>query len=356
MNVLVTQNSFQFNRMHRQLLNRGGIRKLSDNISHERWSKPSQEEIQKTKPLPTTSTPTIKLQSLQNDVICARGRTYWDHPGNQFYRKLISLAKKQYSKAPNRSLKTLIVTEIINHIHKANGRFVKKVRHKGGHKWVKCNTNFVREKVTQSLRDGLSFKYSSSTSRKRERKIQTREVFQADIDRIVHSNTTVSQKINHLQQKVELANQYRETKSEGVSVSDEMMMDIFLSANIDILETMKKDRSLLDELNRVTNNEIATKQEKDVPTRCLSLSTIKSTEQPILLSSSTSGLERFKSPSQSYKSSSDVKSESRKNSSMSSSIELTTALNQYEQQMIDYFSCDDMDLDLESPSMFLDNW
>merc|ERR1712003_325442 len=87
-----------------------------------------------------------------------------------------------------------------------NGKFVKKVSHKGGHRWVECNTNFVREKVTQSLRDGLSFKYSSSTSRKRERKIQTREVFQTDIDRIVHSNHAVSKKIKDLQQKFELAN------------------------------------------------------------------------------------------------------------------------------------------------------
>jgi hypothetical protein len=337
--------------MHRQLLNRGGIRKLSDNTIHERWSKPSQEEIQVTKQPSKESTPTIRPQPLQNDVICARGRTYWDHPGNQFYRKLISLAKKQYSKAPNRSLKTLIVTEIINHIHKTNGRFVKKVSHKGGHRWAECNTNFVREKVTQSLRDGLSFKYSSSTSRKRERKIQTRETFQADIDRIVHSNAVVSQKINHLQQKVELANQYRGTESEGVS--DEMIMDIFLSANIDILETMKKDRSLLDEFNRVTTNEKATKKEKDIPTRCLSL---ESTEQTILLSSPKSGSKRLQTHSQSFKLSSDLEDELRKNSSMSSSLGMSTASNKYEQQTMDDFSCDDMDFDLESPSMFLDNW
>merc|ERR1712176_250727 len=48
-------------------------------------------------------------------------------------------------------------------------------------------------------------------------------------------------------------------------ISDDMMMEIFLSANIDILETMKKDRSMLDELQRITNNEKATKKRQSYP-------------------------------------------------------------------------------------------
>ena len=351
MNSLVTQNSFQFHRMHRQLLNRGGIRKLSGNTTHERWAKPLQEEIQITKTPSITSAPTIRKQPIQNDVICARGRTYWDHPGNQFYRKLISLAKKQYSQAPNRSLKTLIVTEIINHVHKANGRFVKKVKHKGGHRWIECSSNFVREKVTQSLRDNLSFKYSSSTSRKRERKIQTREIFQADVERIVHSNAVVSSKINQFRQNVELANRYNGTESE--SISDETMMEIFLSANIDILETMKEDRSLLDELHRVTNNEKAMNQRREFCTDRQSYASA-STEKSILLSSPKSWPERSQSSLKSYESTFDVKGTSRTNVSMSTGLQ--SALIQLEQKNTNDFSCDDMDLDLDSPIMFLDDW
>merc|ERR1712193_308087 len=131
-----------------------------------------------------------------------------------------------------------------------------------------------------------------------------------------------------------------------MGISDDMMMELFVSANIDILETMKKDTSLSDELNRVTNNEKASKKEKDVPTRCLSSPTTESTHQPILLSSSKSGTDRLQSPSQPCKSSSGVKDESRKKNSVASSRALTTNFNRQEEQKTHDFSCDDMDLDL----------
>merc|ERR1712188_236851 len=152
-----------------------------------------------------------------NDVICARGRRYRGHPGNEMYRNLISLAVRQYGNAANRQIKSLIVSQIILHVKKAGGRFVKKANYKSGQqKWVECKINVIREKVTQSLRDGLSFKYSSSTTRKRQRKSLVQEIFDGDIHRIVHSNTVVSSKINDLKEKVEWANRYRGTEGEGV--------------------------------------------------------------------------------------------------------------------------------------------
>merc|ERR1712194_797751 len=128
-----------------------------------------------------------------------------------------------------------------------NGRFVKRTTRKGKVRWIECNLNFVREKITQSLRDGLSFKYSSSTTRKRQRKAQAQEILDGDIDRIVHSNIAISQKINNLKEMVEFANRHQDTEI--------TFMQMFDAANLDILETMKKDKSMLDELNRVTNNE-----------------------------------------------------------------------------------------------------
>lgn len=343
MNTLVNINSFQFHPMHRRLIDRGGNRKLSDNSYQERWSKPSQQLLQQqAKKLSTAS---VKLEPSQNDVICARGRTYWDHPGNQFYRKLISLAKKQYSKAPNRPLKTLIVSEIISHIHKTNGRFVKKANHKGGLRWIECSAIFIREKVTQSLRDGLSFKYSSSTSRKRERKIQTQEIFHADIDRIVHSNAAVSHKIKDLQQKVEWINRFHDTESEGVS--DEVMLEMFVSANLDILETMKKDPSMSDKLNRVKMAEISRIEHNESRTENFMLTTIDlSIERPTTLESQSKA-----GPSK-LQSSSELSKSSVHNNEPFAASEYTMKLKRDNKA----FTCDDMDLDLESPSMFLDDW
>lgn len=345
--------------MHRQLINSGGIRKLlpgNNNNSHERWSKPSQlqQESQLTKALPptTNTSATVRTQPSQNDVICARGRTYWDHPGNQLYRNLISLAKEQYSKAPNRLGKSLIVSEIIRHIHKANGRFMKKIRRKGGNLWVECSLNFVREKVTQSLRDGLSFKYSSSTMRKRQRKAQAQEIFDSDIDRIVHSNAAVSKKINDLKYKVEWINRHRGTESEGIS--DETMMEIFQKANLDILETMKKDQSMLDQLHRATNNKAGDgPNDKRTSSRFLSPPTQGSKARHRLLSHSKSAPPTLLS--QSYKTLFDTNKTQQINSSVLPPNSTTVGMNQqFKNKNNDDSSCDDMDLDLESPSMFLD--
>eukprot|EP00536_Pseudo-nitzschia_multiseries_P009619 jgi/Psemu1/297303/fgenesh1_pm.272_\ len=193
-----------------------------------------------------------------NDVVCARGRAYWDHPGNKIYRQCIALAKKSYCKAPNRLRKSIIVSEIVSAIYSSNGRFLKRVQGKGkgkGEGWVECEENFIREKVTQSLRDGLSFKYSSSTTRKKQRKAKVQDIFYGDIDRIVHSNIAVSQKIEDLKKQVQWANGPHGTDNE-IHVSDETMMEIFDRANLDMLETIKKDRTMLEQLHRMFLDEI----------------------------------------------------------------------------------------------------
>jgi hypothetical protein len=343
MNELISQNLPQFHPMHRQLLDTGGIRKkIPNNKNLESWSTKNQLKLPKTKlpkaTLQITIAPTVKRQPHQNDVICARGRTYWDHPGNRLYRKLISLAKNQYSKAPNRLSKSLIVTEIISHIHDANGHFVKKTNRNGEDRWIECNLNFVREKVTQSLRDGLSFKYSSSTTRKRERKAQVQESFHSDIDRIVRSNAAVSQIIKDLKEKVELTNQTEWTESE---VSDEKIMKLFDSANLNILETMKKDRSLVDQLHTLKTTEtVPGSNDQDFRPTSLSSTTMDSTiSPPILLSQSRL-------------------SNTTSNAYSTSQVTPLPAIliNQYESINKQENSCDDMDLDLESPFMFLDDF
>jgi hypothetical protein len=260
--------------MHRQLVACGGLRKHhlpgNKNCVLAQTNEETQQHLTKVEPTPIGPTGVVvRRQPLQNDVICARGRTYWDHPGNQLYRKLISLAKNQYSKAPNRLGKSLIVSEIIRHIHHANGRFMKKLRRKDGDKWVECSLNFVREKVTQSLRDGLSFKYSSSTERKRQRKAKSQELIHGDIDRIVHSNASVSQKISDFKHKIEWVNRYRGTEGEGIS--DERILKFFEQTNLDILETMKNDPSMLEQMHRITNTETTGKRnDRNSPTRSLS--------------------------------------------------------------------------------------
>lgn len=178
-----------------------------------------------------------------NDVVCARGKSYWDHEGNKRYRALIGAATDKYSTSNNKLEKTLVVSDIVEAIHKQSGRFVKKEK-KGG-PWVVVDEVFAREKVGQSLRDGLHDKYKSSTKAKKQRRATVNEKFNGDIDRVIHSNRVVSQRIDELT---------REVEKSGHVASDFSIISLFSRANSDILETIKKDATMLDRFQDATVN------------------------------------------------------------------------------------------------------
>jgi hypothetical protein len=195
-----------------------------------------------------STVPTINSK----DVVCVRGRSYWEHPGNVSYRAIIESVKDSYSTASNRYAKSMIVTQIIDTVHDKGGKFVKKVGKGKNATWVICDENFAREKVSQSLRDILSFKYSSSTKRKRERKAlkakkeKVKEVKtendnnnnNVDIDEIIQNNIAVSNKVESMRNKVEYAN-----ATYGNNLCDETMLTLMDQGNLDILETIKHQRT-----------------------------------------------------------------------------------------------------------------
>ena len=179
-----------------------------------------------------------------NDVVCARGRSYWDHEGNREYRASIAAATKKYSGTTNKLEKTLIVSEIVEAVHHKKGKFVKKEK-KGG-PWVEVDEIFAREKIGQSLRDGLHDKYRSATKAKKERRSQKKEKFNGDIDKVIHSNHAVSKRIYDLTKEVE---------KNGALASDFSIMTFFSRANSDILETIKRDTSMLNQFQDATAKE-----------------------------------------------------------------------------------------------------
>ena len=83
------------------------------------------------------------------DIICARGKAYWDHVGNERYRKLIADATPKYSQTSNKLEKTMIVSEIVQAVHKTNGKFIKRLK-KGG-PFVIVSEVFAREKVSSCI-------------------------------------------------------------------------------------------------------------------------------------------------------------------------------------------------------------
>jgi hypothetical protein len=168
-------------------------------------------------------------------VLCARGKLYWDHPGNQKYREIIAAVNEKYSKANNKMEKTLIVSEIVEKLCKSC--FVKKV----SGRWVECDEHFCREKITQSLRDSLHKQYRSSTKAKKRRRAGVK--ISGDIDEVLHSNVSVGQRIEKLSQDVQ---------KQGILATDLEIGNLFSQANFDILEMMKRDRSLLDRYQETT--------------------------------------------------------------------------------------------------------
>jgi hypothetical protein len=170
------------------------------------------------------------------DVVCARGRQFFNHSGNRRYRDLVGRLTKKYASARNKMEKSLVVLNIIEQVHQANGRFIKRENKDGP--WVEANEIFAREKCTQSLRDGLSTKYRSATKAKRERRSQHDKRFHRDIDNIVRSNALVVLHMESLTKRVSVLN------SERPAVSDEAMMDLFTQINSKILDTIKSDPSM----------------------------------------------------------------------------------------------------------------
>jgi len=176
-----------------------------------------------------------------NDVVCARGKSYWDHEGNKRYRALIRAATDKYSSISNKLEKTLAVSEIVAAVHGRKGRFVKKQK-KGG-PWVIVDEVFAREKVGQSLRDRLHDQYKSSTKAKKQRRDSVNEKFNCDVDRVIQSNRVVSKRIEELTHEVE---------KNGATASDFSIIVLFSRANSDILESLKKDETMLNQFRDAT--------------------------------------------------------------------------------------------------------
>mmetsp|Transcript_21079 Transcript_21079/g.24215 ORF Transcript_21079/g.24215 Transcript_21079/m.24215 type:complete len:313 (-) Transcript_21079:54-992(-) len=194
-----------------------------------------------------TNTTPVGLSNIKSDdVVCVRGQAYYDHSGNQIYRKVIDLAKDLYMNAQKKTTKTRIVSEIIDSI---DGRFIKLVGKGKNSTVVVCTEAFVREKVTQSLRNALSFKYSSSTTRKRKQKATKDGAFCEDIFKIVHANSVVSEKMDKIQHNICFIREFV-----GDDVHDDTMLRLFEKNNLNLLETIKKESSMLHQLQDLTDH------------------------------------------------------------------------------------------------------
>ena len=164
-----------------------------------------------------------------NDVICSRGKQAQNHPGNLAFQSIIDEHLSEYSSAPGKIEKSIIVSDIIEAIRRKspNGGFVKLV----GGQWYEIGSLAARERVSQALRDKLSGSYKSSASSKRKRKREVNAKINDDLDSFVASNQFVSKRMR--------------TLSGAIATHGKVMGDLHLGllmnrVNSEILNELKK--------------------------------------------------------------------------------------------------------------------
>jgi hypothetical protein len=117
-------------------------------------------------PLTEKSQLGIDFQPSDLSVICGRGKSSYDHPGNYCLRVLASAFVVDYSKAGRKLKKSAIVANVVAVVRQEGGCFC---RYENG-TWFEVGDYFAREKVSGMFRDMLHTQYRSSTKAKTTRR------------------------------------------------------------------------------------------------------------------------------------------------------------------------------------------
>jgi hypothetical protein len=215
-------------------------------------------------------------------VICARGKSYWDHEGNKSYRAMIAASARKYAKSCSKLDKSIIVSEIIHALQqKASAAasatavtasdhdgcccFVKQQQqqqHGKGISWVQCNDQFAREKVSQSLRDALHGQYRSSFTAKKQRRTHASKSIIARVEQVILSNASIARQIQRMTHDLLKSSETTSSSASWASSSssfseqhhddDSTIFTMLSRANLDILESLKRDSSLLTQFQEAT--------------------------------------------------------------------------------------------------------
>jgi hypothetical protein len=173
------------------------------------------------------------------DVVCARGKQAWNHPGNKFLRALVDKGKDQYGSAKNKLQRSIVVSEIVNAVRAEGNGFVKVYEQK---QWNEIGDVLAREKISQLLRNANSNIYKSSAkAKKRRRKEMCSKVFD-NFHHVLRSNQEVTRIMDNINHDV------RQPR-----LTDEEVVILFNKANSELLSSFKQDMSLIVRFNDVMN-------------------------------------------------------------------------------------------------------
>mmetsp|Transcript_9828 Transcript_9828/g.15113 ORF Transcript_9828/g.15113 Transcript_9828/m.15113 type:complete len:356 (+) Transcript_9828:103-1170(+) len=84
------------------------------------------------------------------DVLLGRGTSIDKHPGNKYFRRLLSENRTDYVTAPKKMRKFLIATSVVQQIHALGGQFLQQDNDTG--LWHPVDDGVAREKASRGLR------------------------------------------------------------------------------------------------------------------------------------------------------------------------------------------------------------
>lgn len=96
-------------------------------------------------------------QPNEYDVICGRGKGYYNQPGNRRFRSIIFDHLTEYQMLRNKIDKTLFLNKIIDEVrsqNNGNANFVK--QGSSGNNWILLGDDLAREKVGHAIREALT--------------------------------------------------------------------------------------------------------------------------------------------------------------------------------------------------------
>ena len=101
-----------------------------------------------------------------DDVICAKGKAYFCHPGNQRFRDVVNNNLFRYANAKSRVEKSVVVNDILKIIRQSQGGFVRQE----GHNWYEIGDDAARNKIGMYVRDQVIRQDPEKIDRKRKRR------------------------------------------------------------------------------------------------------------------------------------------------------------------------------------------
>ena len=167
------------------------------------------------------------------DVLCARGKEAYNHPGNVHFRTVVEQHRERYSTIESKWQRTMLVSDIIKYIESRGNGFIKKDKTTG--QWVKAGTLIAREKTGQLFRNTLSNQYKSAFKVKRRRRLSAANRLTEKLHKVVISNKRVVEKMEGL----------REVALQVELVPESKLMTLFTQKNLEILEAIKEDKTML---------------------------------------------------------------------------------------------------------------